>query len=675
MELHDHSDDTGPHDESLFTFSVTGNEERHKFLFDNTIQGVVFQNSTGEIVYANKAAERILGLSLDQLRGVKSIDPRWHSIHEDGSPFPGETHPAMESLKTGLPVKDRVMGVFNPSRNRYNWININSFPRFMNGESIPYEVVATFEDITHVRSKTIELNQAILQADVHNANITAIIENTSENIWAINHLYQITYINGVFRNEFLHGFGVELLPGMNIIDALPQPLRQVWKQRYDLALRNQRHTFEEGVAVGPGMVYVQVSMNPILVDGKVIGVSCFARNITDQKNVEKELIKAKEKAEESDRLKSAFLANMSHEIRTPMNSILGFAELLKVPGLSGDSQQEYLQIIEKSGTRMLNIINDIVDISKIEAGLMEVRFANSNLNEQVEYVFRLLMPEAKQKDIEMVIHTPLPTNEAVAWTDREKLYAVLSNLVKNAIKYTPKGSVEFGYELRDLSNGRPGYVEFYVSDTGIGIAPNRQEAIFDRFVQADIEDRHAMQGAGLGLAISKSYVEMLGGKIWVESAVDVGSIFRFTIPYLPPRYGKLSHFEEYSGPSVAELPLLNVLLVEDETDSARLLEVAMTPITKQLHKVKTGYEALDVCRQNPHIDLVLMDIKLPGMNGYEAARLIRAQNPKVVIIAQTAYALAGDRETALLHGCNDYIAKPIHFKELQSLIKKHFSCQ
>jgi PAS domain S-box-containing protein len=242
-----------------------------------------------------------------------------------------------------------------------------------------------------------------------------------------------------------------------------------------------------------------------------------------------ELFTAREKAEESDRLKSAFLANMSHEIRTPMNGIIGFAELLKRPGLNGEKQQAYIEIIEKSGKRMLNIINDIVDISKIEAGLMNLDIKETSINGQIEEIYNFFKPEAEAKGIRLSFKNSLPAKEAIIKTDSEKLYAILTNLVKNAIKYTLEGSIELGYLLK--KEREQGGVEFYVKDTGVGIPKDRQKAIFERFIQAEITNKMAHQGAGLGLAITKAYLEMVGGKIWVESEEGRGSTFYFTLPY------------------------------------------------------------------------------------------------------------------------------------------------
>ena len=251
-----------------------------------------------------------------------------------------------------------------------------------------------------------------------------------------------------------------------------------------------------------------------------------------------ELYIAKEKAEESDRLKSAFLANMSHEIRTPMNGILGFAGLLKEPNLSGEDQANYIFMIEEGGERMLNIINNLIDISKIEAGMTKISVSDTNINSQLEYIYSFFKPEVERKGMQLFVKTTLTDNEAVILTDREKIYAILTNLVKNAIKYCENGFIELGCNLiaeSTSSNNSGGVLEFYVKDTGIGIAKDRQIAIFERFIQADIEDSRAFQGAGLGLSISKAYVEMLGGNMWLESETGKGSVFYFTIPYSTPQ--------------------------------------------------------------------------------------------------------------------------------------------
>jgi signal transduction histidine kinase/CheY-like chemotaxis protein len=381
-------------------------------------------------------------------------------------------------------------------------------------------------------------------------------------------------------------------------------------------------------------------------------------------------ISQQEKASLSDKLKTAFLANMSHEIRTPMNGIMGFAQLLKEPNLTGDEQQEYISIIEKSGERMLNIINDIIDISKIESGLMKVDISGSDINKQIEYVYTFFKNEAEAKGIKLSYKNTLPSSDAIVKTDPEKLYAILINLVKNAIKYTNKGYIVFGYNKK--TDKASVLLEFFVKDTGIGIPIDRQEAIFERFVQADIVDTHAYQGAGLGLAISKAYIEMLSGSIYVESEPGNGTVFYFTIPYNPEKQAEKVIEIENRPEEAAPVPKnRKILIAEDDRASEILISREVKKYCNEVLVVNNGIDAVEVCRNNPDIDLILMDIKMPKMDGYEATAEIRKFNPSVVIIAQTAFALSGDREKCIRAGCNDHISKPINNIVLKALIQEH----
>lgn len=398
--------------------------------------------------------------------------------------------------------------------------------------------------------------------------------------------------------------------------------------------------------------------------GNTVGTFGISKDITKQKIAEAELMKAKEKAEESDRLKSAFLANMSHEIRTPMNGILGFADLLKEPGLSGDSQKEYIRIIEKSGVRMLNIINDIIDISKIESGQMDVILSETNVNDQTQYIYTFFKPEVELKGLQLILKNGLPYKSAILKTDREKIYAVLTNLVKNAIKFTFHGSIEFGYNLKAEE------LEFYVKDSGAGIPEEQLELIFERFRQGNESLNKDYEGSGLGLSISKAYVELLGGKIRVESILGIGSTFYFTLPYHKEEENSIAEENAMVIDLIGQMKTLKLLLVEDDELSILLLTKVVSGVAKETLFAVNGLEAVQKCRENPDIDLILMDMKMHEMDGYEATRQIRSFNTNVVIIAQTAFTLSGDRDKALEAGCNEYISKPINKNQLLGLVKK-----
>ncbi len=933
-------------------------EEKHRFLIENTIQGVVYHNSKGKIIFANKAASEILGLSLEQLYEKTSIDPRWKSILEDGSDYPGEKHPVMETLKTAKPVYNSVMGVFHPEKDNYSWININSIPKFKNNDKSPYQVVVTFEDITKIKNASIELEKAKLITEESEAKFhqmfqfspdSIIIHDMEMNIIDFNHraLEEFGYQKEEFikktvfelhpQDELQHSqkalkkinnqdmvkvetmfvkkdgstFLAEAIPckytigGKPIIHVVIRNITKQKKAETDLILAKEKAEeneikFKAAFFTNPDAVninkmngeYVEINegfthltgytkddvigklsseiniwsipkdrqklinalrkfgiienlesmfrtkngnLIPALMSAKIITLKnephilSVTRDITERKKLEKikdilvaisneilttndleeffhhifielreiidtnnfyialydeqsemistpyiadtldtsitcfsakktltghviktqksmfidqanfhELAKsgvidlvgpqsdiwigvplfsgekvigviviqnykgekrlnredlrvleyvapqislaierkkvvenlkdALVKAKESDRLKSAFLANMSHEIRTPMNGILGFTELLKEPGLSGKEQQKYIGIIESSGDRMLNTIHDIIDISKIESGQAVLTYSNINLNELMDDLFEFFLPETKSKNIQLSITKKIAKQYATIKTDKDKLNSIITNLIKNAIKFTDSGKIEFGY-LVDEKAKKPEFL-FYVKDTGVGVTKEKQKVIFDRFVQADNEHTRVYEGSGLGLAISKAYVEMLKGKIWLESEEGVGSQFYFTHPYHITK----NRLKDIVNPSRAKFAekTLKILIAEDEKFAVEFLSVILKDYCKEILVANTGLEVVEMCRKNPDIDLIMMDIRLPEINGYEATKQIRKFNKEVFIIAQTAFALAGDRERAIKAGCNDYIAKPIKKERLFEIITNQF---
>jgi CheY-like chemotaxis protein len=351
----------------------------------------------------------------------------------------------------------------------------------------------------------------------------------------------------------------------------------------------------------------------------------------------------------------------------PMNGILGFIELLKEPFLTGEVQKQYIGIIEKSGLRMLNIINDIISISKIESGETEINLTETNINDLVNSACDIFRTEAELKNLEFDFPAFPEGQNSIINTDSVKVTAIVNNLINNAIKFTEKGAIDIGYKRKD------DVLEFFVKDTGVGVSDERREIIFERFRQGSESLSRNYEGAGLGLSISKGYVEMLGGKIWVESNAEPGSTFFFTIPYKPAAEHLVT--TDKSVPDnvrVKKIKDLNILIVEDDRMSELLLSIIAREIGNKIYKVRSGAAAIEACYDHPDIDLVLMDIKLPGIDGYETTREIRKFNKNVFIVAQTAYGLEGDRKKSTDAGCNDYISKPINHTSLISMIEKHF---
>ncbi len=376
-----------------------------------------------------------------------------------------------------------------------------------------------------------------------------------------------------------------------------------------------------------------------------------------------ELKIAKEKAEESNRLKSAFLANMSHEIRTPMNGILGFSQLLNTPGISEEKITEYTSIILQSGNHLLDIINDIIDISKIDAGQFNVSKSIININNSLRELYIFFQSFQKiEEGLELKINLPLPNNDVNILTDQTRFLQIFTNLINNAIKFTDEGFVEFGYQIEK------GNLIFYVKDTGIGIEKKMQTVIFDRFMQATTNTEKLYGGTGLGLAICKACTELLGGEIWMESKHGQGSIFKFTIDTktstnpIKKNNPKINGNTKYLGEKI--------LVVEDDRDSFSYIEAILNEKKINFIHVDTAQKAIDTVNKNK-ISLILMDIQLPGKDGNYAIRKIKKTHPNIPIIVQSAYAFEKEKEKSFGAGCDDYLVKPIRKKDLTDKILQH----
>jgi len=486
--------------------SLRKNEEKYRLLFQNMTSGFalheIILDTEGRpcdyrFLELNPAFEKVTGLKAIDLVGktVREVMPNTEQYWID-------LYGKVSSTGTSISFE-------NYSSELKKHFQVNSY------SPEPGKFATLFFDLTERKNSEKQLK--LLSRAIEQSPVTVVITDKNGNIEYTNPKF--TEITGYTLAE-VQGKNSRLLQSKKQTDEFYQNLWSTilagndWHGEFQNRKKN-------------GELYWESAVISSILDnqGDIAFFFAVKEDITEKKKMLEDLITSKVKAEESDRLKSAFLANMSHEIRTPMNGILGFADLLKQPNLSATTQKEYISIIEQSGARLLSIINDIVDISKIESGLMKLTYSKTDVNEQIEYIYSFFKPEIEKKGVEISLNIALPSKEAVINTDSDKIYAVLINLVKNAIKFTPTGSIELGYEKVD------NFLQFFVRDTGIGIRPNLLNIIFERFRQGSDFLTRNYEGAGLGLSISKAYVEMLGGEIWAESQEQSGSVFYFTIPY------------------------------------------------------------------------------------------------------------------------------------------------
>ncbi len=514
-------------------------EERFRALHNASFGGIALHDK-GLILECNHGLSVVTGYSQDELIGMNGL----LLISEKTRDY------VVEKILSGYEKPYEAIGITKSGK---------EYPVHIEAKNIPYKGkmirVTEFRDISE--QKKSEITQQVLYSIAsymlrarsledlleHSRNELSKLVDTTNFFMATYHPDTDMLKRVVFKDEkddFIEWQAGDTFSGKVVKQARSMLINRQDVEKYaadnGLTIKGSIPECWLGVPltinnVSVGVIVIQSYDDPEAYDQRSASLlEMVARELAlflDRARMLQDLKEAKEKAEESDRLKSAFLANMSHEIRTPMNGILGFAELLKEPNLEGAKQRKFISIIEKSGQRMLNLINDLMDISKIEAGQMEVYKVNTKINELIYFAYDFFKPEFENKNIYLTFK--MPDNEYVVRTDREKIDAILTNLLKNAVKYTEKGTVSFGFTEKE------GFLEFFVKDTGIGIPAYRIETIFDRFVQVESDNYTPYEGAGLGLAIVKAYVEMLGGQIWVESENGVGSIFRFTIPLsIPP---------------------------------------------------------------------------------------------------------------------------------------------
>ena len=618
--------------------------ERYRSLFENMLNGIaycrmIFENDRPvDFIYeqVNAQFEILTGLTNVDGKKVSEVIPGIHEINPELFEIYGRV------ATTGIP--ERFELYLEPLQ---IWLEISAY-------SLQKEnFVAVFENITERKEADTQIQK--LSTALQQSPTVVIITDPDGNIEYVNPAF--TAHSG-YSAEEVKGENPRILKSGLMSNSVYEDLWQtilagnIWRGELQNKKKNGELFWEKAI--------ISAIRNA---EGVITNFVAVKEDITSEKQLWNELNIAKDHAEESDRLKSAFLANISHEIRTPMNGILGFSELLKEPHLTENEQAEFIGLIQQSGNRMLNLINELIDISRYDAGETTLQITEAPVNSILHDLYAFFKPEIEKKGLCLNCTCELSDEESIIETDRGKLTQILTILIQNALKFTSAGTIDFGYKSIGSS------FEFYVLDTGIGVPAAMQQKIFDRFRQADEPLISNYEGSGLGLSISKAYVEMLGGAIQVESREGQGSRFFFTLPNNWSRSSKMPPASLVTKEATTTSPGMTILIAEDDEVSRLLLQENLSGENFTILYAVNGKEAVEVVKCHPEITLVLMDIKMPVMNGYEATRLIKQQRPDLPVIASSAFTSKTDREKAREAGCDSFIPKPIFKSELLEVIQ------
>lgn len=622
------------HEKSQMEIVLRKSESKYRALFDQAVEGILIGNDEGAILLANQGMEFLTGYTKKELQG-KNIDILFSEAQQKSEPL---RYDLLERGQTVMRTRDILR---------------------KDGTSLTIEMRTKKLEDGRLQALFVDVTERI-RAQQSLRDFERIFKMSANPICLSDINGRLLKVNPAFSSKL--GYKIEEIEGKNIFDFIYEKdkagtLKFIEEQ---VAAKSDILRFENRYVTSEGKIVWFSWTTQADYEGGV-GFS-IAHDISALKRFERELIAAKEKAEESDRLKSAFLANMSHEIRTPMNSIIGFSEMFLSSDLEDDDRIKYAGIVHNSGKKLMRVLDDILDISRIETGKIEFKFEPVSINDLCQEIYELHEADADRKNLDFRFNCSLEDEKSNIITDKVRLTQVLDNLVSNAIKFTKSGHVRFGYQTKE------GYIEFFIEDTGIGIQPDEKELIFDRFKQANASISKEYGGTGLGLAISRRLIQMMGGEIYLTSEPGKGSTFYFTILLRKWKAERIPDSEAEPG-SVSGEHL--ILVVEDEPANSEYLAAVLKKQGMQTLHAENGVEAIEMIRENSAIEMVFMDIKMPLMNGFDATRAIKKLKPDLPVIMQTAYAMQTDQEKAMQAGCDDFVAKPIVQGVLRNILQRY----
>ncbi len=636
--------------------AIESSQQEYRKIFENVVDIFFEASLDGNLLNVTPSVERVTKYKRKDLIGQPMV-----IFYHD----PDVREPLLQELREKGQLRDVELDIRDIDGSPIPCSLTSRIIFDENGQ--PERIVGSLTDIRHRKKAETQIRQ--LSTALEQSPVSVIITDTETRIIYVNKTF--IQFSGLSAERVIGTTPDEITGGQIPVadyEDLWDTVRagKIWKGEFEYSLEDDRG------------VWLSVTVSPIFDEKE--RVSHFVgiiEAITERKVYEQDLKRAKDQAEKSDRLKSAFLANMSHEIRTPMNAILGFSSLLKEEDLKEEQRNHYIDIINSKGKDLMRIISDIIDISRIEAGDLLVRTEPVEISGFMKEIYDEYKEDTQLKtrpNLQFRLQIPDPGQKITVNTDPARLKQVLVNLIHNAIKFTPDGFIEIGFDLLPEK-----HIRLFVRDTGIGIPPDKHKLIFERFRQIDDTHTREFGGTGLGLAICKSLVEKMGSELTVESWQGRGSEFQFTMKYLhagePAAELVMLAEEKESAAKMPDMDLKGkkILIVEDDGSSYLFLDTLLRKHHPELCWAKSGSHAIELLKKEENIDLILMDIRMPEMNGIDATREIRKIYPHLPIIAQTAYAQRSDQYQALDCGCNDYIAKPIEAVELYKLLAKYLT--